>query len=356
MLDSLERIKKQGLQPTSAPAPAAAAGAPIDIFASIVSPQPSAQAGVKKIPLDKIDPWKDEEGRSQPFKLYPMDKLLEMAENIKQNGLITPVRLRISPFDATRYQTLAGHNRILAAQLAGMDTIDAIVENVDDDTARMILVDSNLYQREKILPSEKAFAYKLRLESMKKQAGRKAKKNCAQVEHNFADSACRENCAQVEHNFEGLRSVDILAAENEESRAQIQRYISLTRLIQPLLDMVDSEAIPFTAGVSLASLSVTAQERLWRVMEDAQITAISRTQAEALRDAREDLDREMSETLILQIFGVQQGEKKPKPQSIRFELDVAPEVVKKYRKDEELQLLVAATIRKYIEEKEMSAE
>lgn len=336
MLDSLERIKKQGLQPTSAPAPAAAAGAPIDIFASIVSPQPSAQAGVKKIPLDKIDPWKDEEGRSQPFKLYPMDKLLEMAENIKQNGLITPVRLRISPFDTTRYQTLAGHNRILAAQLAGMDTIDAIVENVDDATARLILVDSNLCQRDKLLPSEKAFAYKMRMDAIKKQ-GKRTDLTSSQVETK-------------------LRSDEMVAQTSGESRAQIQRYISLTRLIQPLLDMVDSEAIPVTAGVSLASLSVTAQERLWRVMEDAQITAISRTQAEALRDAREDLDREMSETLILQIFGVQQGEKKPKPQSIRFELDVAPEVVKKYRKDEELQLLVAATIRKYIEEKEMSAE
>lgn len=328
MLDSLERIRRQGIQSPPVPQTATAEAPPTDFFATVISPCVSAQVDIKKIPLDKIDPWCDENGRGQPFHLYSEEKLQELAENIRQNGLITPVRLRISPFDATRYQTLAGHNRIQAARLAGMERIDALVENVDDATARLILVDSNLYQREKILPSEKAFAYKLRMEAIKHQ-GKRTDLTSSQVETR-------------------LRTDELIAQTSGESRAQIQRYISLTRLISPLLDMVDNEAIPFTAGISIAALPDAAQERLWRIMTQHQITTISRMQAEALREAGEDLP----ESRLLQILGAQQDAGSSKPQHIRLALEVAPELAKKYRRDAELQTLIAATVRRYIEEKE----
>lgn len=337
MLESLERIKQQN----SGASPAVTtSGPPTDFFASFVpSPAPAAtQSSVRKVSLDKIDPWKDADGNEQPFHLYSDDKLQELADNIIRNGLITPVRLRISPFDTTRYQTLAGHNRIAAARLAGMTEIDALVENVDDDTARLILVDSNLYQREKLLPSEKAFAYKMQLDSLKRKTGRHKKENASQVETH-------------------LRADELVAKNAEDSRAQIQRYISLTRLLPPLLDMVDSETLPFMAGVNLSFLSVAAQERVYRVMQDETIHSISLAQAEELKAVREELTEPMSESLVLDILGCSeekpQTSPQPKPPSFRFCVEeLSPQLAKKYKSDPDLQAYVADAIQRYIEERE----
>lgn len=300
-------------------------------FMDMIQSQAPAQSTmeVRKVPLDQIDPWRDAEGKPQPFRLYPTEKLQEMAESIRQNGLFTPVRLRINPYDMSRYQTLAGHNRIMAAKMAGLTEIDAIVENVDDATAEIIVVDTNLNQREKILPSEKAFAYKMRLDALKKKVGRKSKKNASQVETHF-------------------RSDEELAEISDDSRAQIQRYISLTRLIPSLLEWVDTEAIPFTAGVSLSFLSPADQERLWSVLQSNDIKGINRAQAEELKAMR----KELTEKMILRIFGITDKSAEPKPQVFRFALDVSPEIAKKYRKDERLQQRIAAAINDYIREME----
>lgn len=337
MLESLERIKQQ----SSGTSPAVtASGPPTDFFASFVpSPAPTAaQSSVRKVSLDKIDPWMDADGNEQPFHLYSDEKLQELADNIIRNGLITPVRLRISPFDTTRYQTLAGHNRIAAARLAGMTEIDALVENVDEDTARLILVDSNLYQREKLLPSEKAFAYKMQLDSLKRKAGRQKKENASQVETH-------------------LRSDELVAKNAEDSRAQIQRYISLTRLLPSFLDMVDDGRLPFMAGVNLSFLSVTAQERVYRVMQRESIDTLSLSQAEEFKAVREELTEPMSENLVLDILGCSKTEPQtspqPKPPSFRFCVEkLSPQLAKKYKSDPDLQAYVADAIQRYIEERE----
>ena len=335
MLEALERIQKsreQGAQLPVVPA-SPAGGPPTDFFASFMpQTQTVSQMGVRKVSLDQIDPWQDTDGSPQPFRIYPEDKLQELAENIRQNGLITPVRLRLNPANPMRYQTLAGHNRIAAAKLIGMTEIDAIVENVDDDTARLIVVDSNLCQREKMLPSEKAFAYKMRLETLKRKAGRKAKNNWDQVGPNS-------------------RSAEILASKSEDSLTQIKRYISLTRLLPPLMDMVDAEEISLVGGVALSFLSSAAQQTLLEVMQRENITTISRAQAEELKAIRLGLEIDGAASLIYRVLGL--GAAKPvKAPVFRFALDLSPELAKKYSKDEELQRRVAETVRRYIEEAE----
>ena len=331
MANMLDNYKPGVPRPATTPN---ACGPPTDFFASFL-PQQNVQAQnkVRKVPLDLIDPWRDAEGNAQPFRPYPAEKLQELAENIRQNGLITPVRLRVSPFDMARYQTLAGHNRIAAAKLLGMTEIDAIVESLDDDTAKLIMLDSNLQQREKLLPSEKAFAYKIRLEAMKRKAGRPTKNNSCQVGTNF-------------------RSDEFLAQTSEESARQIQRYISLTRLLPALLDMVDNDAIPLIAGVALSFLSSGAQETLLDVMLRENIVAINRSQAEALKEIRDELDGTQADALILRIFGRGSAAKPPKRPSWKFETSYSARIVKKYQGDMELQQLIAETIRSYINEKE----
>ena len=331
MANRLDDYKRDGVsRPTTAPTNAG--GPPTDFFASLL-PQQNVQArnAVRKVPLDLIDPWRDAEGNTQPFRPYPTEKLQELAENIRQNGLITPVRLRVSPFEMSRYQTLAGHNRIAAAKLIGMAEIDAIVENVDDDTARMIMVDSNLQQREKLLPSEKAFAYKIRMEAIKHQ-GKRSDLTSTQV-------------------VSKLTSNEILENETGESRETIRRFICLTRLSPSLLDMVDADAIPFVAGVALSFLSPAAQETLLEVTRRNNITSVNRSQAEELKERRDKLDMDGAASLILRVFGLGAA-KPPKPQSWKFKTDYPANIVKKYGKDAELQRRIAETIKNYIEEKE----
>lgn len=207
------------------------------------------QARLMQLPLHLLDPWQGADGERQPFKPYAQDKLEELAQSIREHGVIEAICVRPKPDG--RMEIIAGHNRVEAAKLAGLTTIPAIVQQLDDAQAAIMLVDSNLQHREKLLPSEKAFAYKLRLESMKRKAGRP-----------------KNNSAQIEPNFFGTRSNEQLADEAGESRAQIQRYIRLTYLIQPLLDMVDGGKPGFAAAVDLSFLTEAEQTMLLQVMEE----------------------------------------------------------------------------------------
>ena len=215
-----------------------------------------------QLPLHILDPWQGADGQHQPFKPYTPEKLTELAESIRQNGVIEAISVRTKPDG--RMEILAGHNRVAAAKLAGLQTVPAIVQQLDDDAAEILLVDSNLKHREKLLPSEKARAYKMLLEARKRQ-GQRTDLTSVQIEQK-------------------LNSREEVAAKAGESASAIQRYIRLTYLIDPLLDMVDTGKPGFAAGVDLSFLSRREQEDLLRVMQEEEKVP-NGAQAKALRKA-----------------------------------------------------------------------
>ena len=173
--------------------------------------------------------------------------MLDTVESVKQYGVLAPVLAR--PHPEGGYELVSGHRRHRAAELAGLDTLPTIVRNLDDDEATIIMVDSNL-QRETVLPSERAWAYRMKLDAVRRQAGRPSK-----------------NSRQVVGNLE---SADLLGKETGESGRQVQRYIRLTELIRPLLDMVDERKIAFNPAVELSYLSPEQQQEVIRAMDDTQ--------------------------------------------------------------------------------------
>lgn len=329
MNETLRRMKESGAANGTGSAITEEMNDPNGYFASMFAPGPSPMGahGAKEIPLDLIDPWRDAEHDAQPFKPYSADKLAELAENIRQNGVISPIRLRLSPFEKGRYQILAGHNRVAASKLAGRKTIPAILMQATDDEAKLILVDSNLYQRDHLLPSEKAWAYKMRLDTLKRKAGRPTKENSCNVCTNFrADETVAEN-AQV-------------------SARTIQNFIRLTYLLPPLLDMVDAESIPFTAGVSVSFLSPDAQQQLLTVMRGNDVKSITRSQGEELKAFKDQLNPEK----ILRIFGKSPKAPTVKLQIIKLQVDYPPAITRRLAKDETLQTRIRAVIDAYIKE------
>ena len=187
------------------------------------------------IQLSELKPFSE-----QPFKVLDNEDMDELVESVKVNGVLSPIVVR--PHPEGGYEILSGHRRARACEKAGITEVPVVVKNLDDDTAVILLVDSNL-QRENILPSEKAFAYQMRLEAMKRKAGRPSK----------------ENVSQIATNFVSGRSDEILGEQVGESKDQIRRYIRLTELIDPLLEMVDSKAMALNAGVELSYLKPKEQ-------------------------------------------------------------------------------------------------
>lgn len=344
MNETLRRLKESGAIDGTGSAITENLNDPNGLFESMFTPGPSKLAppgthGTKEIPLDLIDPWRDEEHDAQPFKPYSAEKLAELAENIRQNGVISPIRLRLSPFEKGRYQILAGHNRVAASKLAGRKTIPAILMQATDDEAKLILIDSNLYQRDHLLPSEKAWAYKMRLDTIKQQ-GKRTDLTSTQD----ATPLKEETCGNVCHKS---KSREHIAGDAKVSPRTIQNFIRLTYLASPLLDMVDAEAIPFTAGVSISFLSPEAQQLLVTVMVDNDVRSITRSQGEELKAFKAQLDEET----ILRIFGKsKRGAAVQKPQSIKLQVDYAPAMVKRLAKDEVLQARIRAVIDAYVQE------
>ena len=194
------------------------------------------------VPMDikELKPYAE-----QPFKVLLDSSMDELCESIAQNGVLSPIIAR--PHPEGGYEILSGHRRVKACELLRIEEVPVVVKNLDDDTAAILLVDSNL-QRENILPSEKAFAYKLKLEAMKRKAGRPSKENMSQIGTH-------------------LRSDEILAEQVGESRNQVQRYIRLTNLIYPLLDLVDKNEMAMSAGVELSYLGTKHQAEIYKVIE-----------------------------------------------------------------------------------------
>ncbi|MBQ4546714.1 MAG: ParB/RepB/Spo0J family partition protein [Oscillospiraceae bacterium] len=195
-----------------------------------------------EIPLSQISDFPN-----HPFKVKMDESMSDLVESVKSYGVLSPVIVR--PKGNGEYEMIAGHRRKRASELAGKDSIKCIVQDVTDDEAIILMVDSNL-QREQLLPSEKAFAYKMKLDAMKRRAGRP-----------------KENGATVLPNFEGKKSRDILAEQSGESHEQIRKYIRLTFLSQPLLDMVDDGKIAMRPAVELSYLTENEQEILLNTME-----------------------------------------------------------------------------------------
>ena len=182
--------------------------------------------------------------RNHPFKVLDDEKMQDLVNSIRENGILTPVLVR--PIDNNKYEMISGHRRMHAAGLLQMNVIPAIIRDMSDEEAVVKMVDSNI-QREELLPSEKAFAYKMKLDAMKRQAGRPAKNNSGQFDQNLA----------------GRVSRDILAKEVGESSKQIQRYIRLTELQPKLLDLVDSKRLNFTVAVDISYIDKEIQNWLY---------------------------------------------------------------------------------------------
>ena len=184
----------------------------------------------------------------QPFKVLDNEDMDELVESVKVNGVLSPIVVR--PHPEGGYEILSGHRRARACEIAGITEVPVVIKNLDDDTAVILLVDSNL-QREHILPSEKAFAYQMKLEAMKRKAGRPSK----------------ENSDQIGNQYEGKKSVEIMAENSTDSRNQIQRFIRLTELIDPILEMVDNKEIAMNAAAELSYLGTKEQVQVKKAME-----------------------------------------------------------------------------------------
>lgn len=197
---------------------------------------------VQDIPISQISDFPE-----HPFKVKQDEAMLEMAESVRQYGVLVPGLVR--QLDDGSYQMVSGHRRKMASELAGRDTIPCIVRDLTDDEAVIIMVDSNL-QRERVLPSEKAFAYKMKLDAMRRQAGRPSK----------------ENGVPLGHHFQQGKSREILADNSPDRNTQIQRYIRLTNLIPEILDMVDDGRIAFRPAVELSYLTEQEQSALYDTM------------------------------------------------------------------------------------------
>ena len=226
---------------------------------------------------------------NHPFKVKQDEAMAEMVDSVKQYGVLVPALVRLKADGG--YEMVAGHRRKCAATLAGITEMPCIVRKLTDDEATIIMVDSNL-QRETILPSEKAFAYKMKLEAMKRQAGRP------------------KNSAPLEPNLKGTRSNEELAASSPDSRSQIQRYIRLTELIPPVLDMVDSGKIAFRPAVELSYLSKEQQQSLYDTMECEDCTP---SLAQAIKMKEFSRDGKLTEEVILSIMQEEKPNQREKP-------------------------------------------
>ena len=228
-----------------------------DIFSTEESRQEQQREQVQQIPIGELFPFKN-----HPFKVLDDESMQRTVESVEQYGVLSPLIAR--PRSEGGYEIISGHRRQHAAQLAGLDALPVIVRQMDDDAAVLLMVDSNL-QRENILPSERAFAYKMKLEALKNQGAR-------------SDLTC----GQFGHKLIGAKARDIVADESGDNARNVQRFIRLTSLIPELLDMVDEKKIAFNPAVELSYLDESQQRDFLEAMNDTQ-NAPSLSQAQRLK-------------------------------------------------------------------------
>ena len=245
-----------------------------DLFSTQEERDEAKREYVADIPLTEISDFPN-----HPYKVKQDESMLELAASIRVKGVVNPALVRPKPEGG--YEMVAGHRRKFASELAGKTDMPCIVRNLTDDEATIIMVDSNL-QRDKVLPSEKAFAYKMKLDAMKRQAGRPSK-----------------NSATVLPNYGGKSSRQLLAEEVGESHEQIRKYIRLTELITPILDMVDEGKIAMRPAVELSYLPKEQQQVLFDTMELEDCTP---NHAQAIKMRKFAEDGKLNEDVILSIM------------------------------------------------------
>ena len=235
-----------------------------DIFETDESRAESQLERVQNISISELVPFKD-----HPFKVVDDEAMLRTTESIAQYGVLTPLIAR--PLEDGGYEIISGHRRAHAAEMAGLTEVPVLVRQMDDDAATVLMVDSNL-QRENILPSERAYAYKMKMEAM----GRQGERNDL-------------TCGQVGHKSAGTKTRDLLAEQTGDSARQVQRYIRLTNLIPELLEMVDQKQISFNPAVELSYLAPEEQEIFMQAMEEVQASP-SLSQAQRLKKLAQEGD------------------------------------------------------------------
>ena len=246
-----------------------------DLFTTEEEREDKKREKVRNIPLSELHPFRD-----HPFRVVDDEKMEETVESIREYGVLVPIIVR--PKEEGGYEIVSGHRRCHASKIAGLETVPTIVRHLDDDEATIIMVDSNL-QRESLLPSERAKAYKMKLDAIRRRAGRPAK----------------NNCDRIGHNFDPKRSVEIIAENSGESKTQVQRYIRLTELIPDLLDMVDEKKLNLYSAVEISHLPTEEQKLVHETIQTEGHTP-SVAQAQSIR--RLSQKKELNEDSILPLF------------------------------------------------------
>lgn len=251
-----------------------------DLFTNEEQRQEAKLEKIMELPINEIHEFKN-----HPFKVREDEQMLKLIESVTENGILLPTLVRPSK-DGNGYEMVSGHRRMKAAELNGLDKVPAIVRDLTDDQATIIMVDSNI-QRETILPSERGFAYKMKLEAMNRQVGRP-----------------KEKGSQLGNLLKGKKSIMILADEIGESKNQIHRYIRLTELIEPLRDMVDGvrddkKKIAFNPAVELSYLSKENQEFVVKYIEELDLTL---SHAQAIRMKELSKENRLDENVIYSIM------------------------------------------------------
>ena len=257
-----------------------------DLFETDESRAEAALSKIREIPISEIDEFPD-----HPFKVLMDEDMEQLVESIKRNGVMTPATVRLK--EDGRYELISGHRRKKACELAGLETLKCEVKELTRDEAIIIMVESNL-QRSTILPSEKAFAYKMRLEAMKRQAGRPTK----------------DNYSPVGNNLEFATSSDELAEKVGESKNQIFRYIRLTELVPEILQMVDERQIAFRPAVEISYLSEEQQYTLLEAMEYNDATP---SLAQAIKMKKFMQDGKLTNEVIQSIMQEEKPNQREKP-------------------------------------------
>ena len=270
-----------------------------DLFSTEESRAEESCEKVVRIPLAELHPFPN-----HPFHVRDDEAMQNTVDSIKEYGVLTPGIVR--PREDGGYEIVAGHRRKHGSELAGLSDMPCIVREMDDDTATILMVDSNI-QREDILPSERAQAYKMKLDAIRRKAGRPAKN---------AEISTAGNCDQVGHNYDGKRSVQIVADEAGESKTQVQRYIRLTELQPELQQMVDDKKIAMTPAVELSYLKPEEQQMLLTAIDSEQATP-SLSQAQRMKKLSQA--GKLNDDTMLDIMMEQ---KKPEKCDLTFSGDV----------------------------------
>ena len=257
----------------------------VDLFSTEASRQDASLEKIREIPLDQLVPFKD-----HPFKVIDDESMLDTVQSIREHGILLPLIAR--PMPDGKYEIVSGHRRSHAGKLAGLETVPVIVRELDDDAAVILMVDSNL-QRENILPSERAFAFKMKLEAMKHQGQR-----------------LDLTCSQVGNKLQGKKSSEVLAEQIGQSKNQIFRFIRLTELLPELLDLVDERKFAFNSAVEVSYLNPEEQGWLAETIDSEQSTP-SLSQAQRLK--RFSQDGKLTEDMVLAIMSEQ---KKPETERV----------------------------------------